>query len=641
MLGFETESRSPPGAGAAGSIGVVASGTSDGGCTDGVETVSAGVGRGADAPDRKENPLPAALSFSCTASNGASELSFAGSSCSVPPAIPFTKLNDDPAVDVVDAASTFSIVGSAAAGAGEERKENPLPGADDSLFEAAGSLLFSVAVVNPANIDGAALGANAGDAAAASEEVSSGAVLLAAPDMKPNAEAAGAAASATLDAGDADAEGAAAGVGVDARNPNADPAIPNAAAPSAAASPDDGAAEEAAGAAEGVDAGQGTSEADGTDQLPLNPRIDMFFDYGYDGYGGYEGRGRYGYMNEKSAASSRREKDAKDLFDRLKGQVDLALYENTMTTLGLACHARSQSPLRLLAKDVMDQVLEYAGCAKPTCAGVKRAAKIRSERADGSLAIVPRLAKKKGAPEEDPMDFSDLDFFTASARPDSYCFPGRKIVFPLTLPNLHLTGPCYRDFRKHVKPLANWDLKRTAATAAEKKSYRETRKGKVYFVRAEYTVPGKASKKRKSAGGKRKSAGGKAKAADGGGKKPAAKKSKKDPTPVPLSAGAQSKASAALQAALVSASNSADGSVDPEVMQRAVNAGYSKFFVLGKVEDHLKGDTKPAAKDTSSEEEEEEDVVEEEEEEYEEDGEEEDSEEEIDDDEEDEDESEE
>ena len=124
--------------------------------------------------------------------------------------------------------------------------------------------------------------------------------------------------------------------------------------------------------------------------------------------------------------------------DYLKGQVDLALYENMMTTLGLASHAKSQSPLRLLSSDVMDQVYEYAAFDKPKTKGVKAAAKAR---ANGSLAIVPfegwqgkSKKGKKNASKEDEMNMADLGFFT----------PGRKIVFPLTLPSLHLTGPCYR-----------------------------------------------------------------------------------------------------------------------------------------------------------------------------------------------------
>ena len=53
--------------------------------------------------------------------------------------------------------------------------------------------------------------------------------------------------------------------------------------------------------------------------------------------------------------------------------------------------------------------------------------------------------------------------------------------------------------------------------AEEKKQYRETRKGAVYFTTVTYKVPGKASKRKRSASTSA--------AAGGGGKKKAARKS--------------------------------------------------------------------------------------------------------------------
>ena len=52
-----------------------------------------------------------------------------------------------------------------------------------------------------------------------------------------------------------------------------------------------------------------------------------------------------------------------------------------------------------------------------------------------------------------------------------------------------------------------------------------------------------------------------------------------------------------LKACIQSAAADADGKVDPKLLARAIGAGYSKYFVLGKVEEHLESikDTKPPA----------------------------------------------
>ena len=46
--------------------------------------------------------------------------------------------------------------------------------------------------------------------------------------------------------------------------------------------------------------------------------------------------------------------------------------------------------------------------------------------------------------------------------------PGKKISIPLTLPNHHMTGPCYRDLRKHIISKDGWDVKRVAATPEQR-----------------------------------------------------------------------------------------------------------------------------------------------------------------------------
>lgn len=137
-----------------------------------------------------------------------------------------------------------------------------------------------------------------------------------------------------------------------------------------------------------------------------------------------------------------------------------------------------------------------------------------------------------------------------------------------------------------------WDVKRVAATDAQKRAYRETRKGKVYFVDLYYTVPGKATKKRAKAPS--------ATAAN--------KRAKTGGTAAPAVASAPS-LSAGIAAAKVPLSpkkkvNPKDarkaldaGVVDDEKLELAVNAGYSKHFILAQVaKQRGDGDQKPAAR---------------------------------------------
>jgi hypothetical protein len=89
-------------------------------------------------------------------------------------------------------------------------------------------------------------------------------------------------------------------------------------------------------------------------------------------------------------------------------------------------------------------------------------------------------------------------------------------AYPINVNNLLLT-----DFSRLVKGNVGWDVKRTAATDVQKKAYKETRKGKVYFVSVIFTVPGgnQVAKKAKKAASTNK------RGADGD-QKPAAKKAK-------------------------------------------------------------------------------------------------------------------
>lgn len=164
-----------------------------------------------------------------------------------------------------------------------------------------------------------------------------------------------------------------------------------------------------------------------------NPYVEV--DYGF--------AGRYSRRAEKSAAATRREGEAKSKFDYLRAQMELATHDNVMTTIGLSVQPRAsnRSPLRSLPPDVMRKVLGYAGIDKPKGTTiVKRAARARDASGgaiapyDGFFEATKSPRSAKVGEEEIMLNLIDMSLFQA----------GSKIVFPLTKPNLHLTGPCYR-----------------------------------------------------------------------------------------------------------------------------------------------------------------------------------------------------
>lgn len=168
-----------------------------------------------------------------------------------------------------------------------------------------------------------------------------------------------------------------------------------------------------------------------------------------------------------------------------------------------------------------------------------------------------------------------------------------------------------------------WELKRTAATPAQKELYKETRRGKVYFINAVYTHPGKPGRKRKAtaaappASKKKKEKGGGERCARKGAEVAAAQVPTGDRKSPPelimggksppehqlrgkssLQPEARGGASSALDEAIQSAADDARGDVDPDALRRAMDAGYSRQFVLDKIAAHLDSikDTKPPAK---------------------------------------------
>ena len=313
----------------------------------------------------------------------------------------------------------------------------------------------------------------------------------------------------------------------------------------------------------------------------------------------------------------------------------LASYENAMTMIGLARHPKNSgsSQLALLPNDVLSRVLEFAElCGRGEASNARRRAATARTKSGTSLNIVPFAGMAQYIANID-LNLADMSIYT----------PGRKIVIPLSLPNLHLTAPCYRgeflycytilallfssllnqieishryyphittpkDLRKHVKKHANWDLKRIAATPVEKKQYRQTRKGTVYFINAVYSVPksslATATASSTTTTDKRKKGAtlttGKRKKVD----------DRKSP-PEALSPEMQSRATSALNDLIRSVhvldDTMTDGikEADPVMYQRALDAGYSKFFLDATLAANsgtsIEGDAKPPAKLTKTE----------------------------------------
>lgn len=196
------------------------------------------------------------------------------------------------------------------------------------------------------------------------------------------------------------------------------------------------------------------------------------------------------------------------------------------------------------------------------------------------------------------VDFSDLSLFE----------PANKITIPLTLPSFHLTQPCFRDLKKHVKESSGWDLKRVVCTPAEKKLHKVTRKSNAYFVNAIYTVPGTAKKKSKKKASTSNTnvpasaafASTSAPAAFASASVPITKKRAAPATKAPKKTyKANPAATAALQAVLVSAQDG-DGVVDRECLKKALSLGFSKAFIDAKVEEQEALNVKPAAKKTKN-----------------------------------------
>lgn len=67
--------------------------------------------------------------------------------------------------------------------------------------------------------------------------------------------------------------------------------------------------------------------------------------------------------------------------------------------------------------------------------------------------------------------------------------PGSAVTIPLSSPNLHLTGPCYRDFAKHVRSFDGFHSKRIRVTGSEKYQYAMGGKHSVYWILIVFRMP--------------------------------------------------------------------------------------------------------------------------------------------------------
>ena len=101
--------------------------------------------------------------------------------------------------------------------------------------------------------------------------------------------------------------------------------------------------------------------------------------------------------------------------------------------------------------------------------------------------------KSKHASEREERAKAAFDKFAAHAKTN------QPIHDTLLDPSCHLTGPCFRDFKKHVKTRPGWDAKQRRATEQEKAQYRPTGRGHANWTDITYKPPTVAAAKPTSA----------------------------------------------------------------------------------------------------------------------------------------------
>jgi len=185
--------------------------------------------------------------------------------------------------------------------------------------------------------------------------------------------------------------------------------------------------------------------------------LSMFMNMGRE-YDPWAGR------REKSSASESRERLVMRKFNDVKATVEGALMEKTKATVKLGCLPNSQSLLKSLPRDLIEQICVLAGLPvgkpRPVAAVAASASSTVAVAVAGSSRRTVRkvnyselnidqegrdvnekkAAKKRPADEsqkdeeQEPLDLTDLSIYRS----------GEVIVIPLTKPNEHLTGPCWR-----------------------------------------------------------------------------------------------------------------------------------------------------------------------------------------------------
>ena len=119
----------------------------------------------------------------------------------------------------------------------------------------------------------------------------------------------------------------------------------------------------------------------------------------------------------------------------------------------------------------------------------------------GFASVEGVVAGKKTGGDYDSDDEEEKELRPIDEIIDALHAPGTKLTFSFLAPDTHLTGPCYRDFNRHVKSFSGWTAKRIKASDEEKKKHKFKKKGSAYFLKLIFTIPGKAVAKKKSATG--------------------------------------------------------------------------------------------------------------------------------------------
>ena len=181
--------------------------------------------------------------------------------------------------------------------------------------------------------------------------------------------------------------------------------------------------------------------------------------------------GMFYVASEKSSAASHREEIAKTLFHHMRQDVETLLHERAIHALAL-CWGSSSSPLNSLAFDTMKHIVSYLGRPHPLETNQFRYSN-----------LVDVMDEDKG------VVFDGLKMANVHKDAIRKLAPGSAVTIPLSSPNLHLTGPCYRDFAKHVRSFDGFHSKRIRVTGSEKYQYAMGGKHSVYWILIVFRMP--------------------------------------------------------------------------------------------------------------------------------------------------------